>query len=181
MNNMELEQSQSTEFATFLKVAPASDGDAAAPLAVIKDLVVSRRKLGLVYAFGSIVGYFVTLVLCAQCSIGLSPLAWKMAGLFQAMPARWCAVICGSIFGIAPFIASVVLLSRFQHRYLLFRMTWVPILVPVLASGIMTVVGSTHTMAWHGLWILAAIATPYLLESIAAAALRQGTWSPIPR
>lgn len=177
---METGKTNDHELSAFLNAVAPDKNCSPVPDSIVKDLVISRTRLGMVYFLGSIAGYLLTLVVCAQCSIGLSPLAWKMAGLIQSMPDPWCAIICGSIFGIAPFVASLVLLTRFQHRYLLFRMTWIPLVIPAMACAILTIFGASHDWSWHGYWMLAAILTPYLLEMSAGTMLRQTQWRPSP-
>lgn len=166
------------ELNNFLNAKPAEEAPTSAPPSIVKDLVVSKPRLAAIYAVASIVGYFFTLAVCAQCSVGLSPLAWKTASLFHAIPDPWCAIVCGAVFGVAPFIVSSSVLTRFQHRYLLFRMTWVPVLVPIVGSLLMTAAGSEHDWAWQSSWILSAIFTPYLLEAAAGARLKQQLWQP---
>ncbi|HET9239230.1 MAG TPA: hypothetical protein VFO10_18360 [Oligoflexus sp.] len=177
---METEKMKDQELMTFMNAVAPDQNGSQVPLSIVKDLVISKARIGMVYLVGSIAGYFLTLVVCAQCSIGLSPLAWKTAGLIQSMPDPWCALICGSIFGVSPFVASLVLLTRFQHRFLLFRMTWIPILVPAIACAILTVFGAGHDWSWHGYWMLAAVLTPYLLEMFAGTVLKQARWRPNP-
>lgn len=173
---MKQENSQNPELRAFMEAKPNCEKQARAPISIVNDLVVSKSRLGVVYGIGSVAGYLLTLAICAQRSIGLSPLAYETIKLFHGIPDPWCAMICGAIFGIAPFVASMSLLNRFQHRYLLFRMTWVPVLVPLLASLLMTVVGPEHDWEWHGYWIASAIGTPYLLEVFVGSLLRQQTY-----
>lgn len=175
---MKTEKIEKEEFGAFLKAQSTTDNRATVPDAIVKELVASKPRLGLVYLFGSVAGYFLTLLICAQCSIGLSPLAWKTASLFRSIPDPWCPLICGALFGIAPFLASAILLTRFQHRYLLFKMTWVPLLVPIAASALMTIAETPHSWEWQGLWIIAAVLTPYLFEVGSGLMLRQVRWKP---
>ncbi len=144
-----------------------------APSMIVKDLVASPARLAVVYVLGAALGYLLSLAICAQCSIGLSPVAWKTATLLDGMPDPLCPLTCGFVFGISPTLVSLLLLSRFQHRYLLFRLPWIPILIPILASAFLVFRNVDHSWAWHRIWLLAAIATPYVIEGIAAILLRQ--------
>lgn len=140
------------------------------------DLVASPRRLAMTYVASAILGYLASLAICAQCSIGLSPMAWKTAALLHTIPDPWCALVCGMLFGIAPFIAAAMILSRFQHRYLIYQMWWLPVAVPLVGSIVMTLLGSKRELSWHALWIGAAIATPYLAEAVMGWLLRQRRW-----
>jgi hypothetical protein len=170
------DQKQSSDYATFLHQERPLHEELAPPSLVTRDLVESKQKLAAVYVGGSAIGYLATLVICAQCSIGLTPLAWQTAALMQNLNETACALVCGMIFGIGPFLASNIILSRFEHRFLLFKMTWLVCIVPVIAGIIMSIVGTPHSWVWHGLWASSAIFTPYLLECIAFIVLKQRTW-----
>lgn len=151
------------------------------PLSVARleaDLVASPPRLGATYASGAAIGYLVSLAICAQSSIGLSPLAWKTAATLHAIPDPWCAMVCGMAFGIAPSLAALLLLSRFQHRYLIQRMWWLLVLVPILGSLVMAALSGERDLGWHLIWMAAAIVTPYLCEVLAGWLLRQRRWRP---
>lgn len=153
------------EFALFLESSP-DDRPTESPPEIVKDLVGSRIRLAFIYSIGSLLAYAFSLLLCAQCSIGLSPLAWKTSSYIHVMPDPWCALLCGAIFGIFPFLAALIFLTRFQHRYLLFRMPWLPLLLPLIASLAMTRMGMEHDLKWYAIWLFAALGTPYALEGI---------------
>ena len=174
---MHHDQDKLGEFEKFLQLPENQADYRNPPRGLTHDLVGSKLKLALFYTLGSLGGYFLTLILCAQCSIGLSPVAWKTAQMMRSLDETWCAIACGSIFGIGPFAATAFLLTKFQHRYLLFRMTWLPIAMPLLATMFMTFFGTTHPWIWHALWIASAILTPYILEGISAFQLRQAVWN----
>ena len=162
------------DLAAFLAMDQAGDAKPApTPKVIVKDLVVSPARLITVYVLGALLGYALSLAICAQSSIGLSPVAWKTASLLDGMPGPLCPLTCGFVFGISPVFVSLFFLSRFQHRYLLFRLPWVPILIPILASAFLAFKNVDHSWAWHRIWLLAAIATPYVIEGIAALRLRQ--------
>lgn len=144
-----------------------------APTPILKDLVGSRRALCLHYGLASVLGYLASLMICAQCSVGFTALSWKTAAMLHDIPDPWCPLVCGMVFGIFPFLCSSLWISRFQHRYLLFRMTWVPIVVPLLANLVMTLFGPIHDLSWQFLWFAAAAGTPYLAEMAFRFGLRQ--------
>lgn len=162
----------------FLQSESPVDVNARLPETLEKDLVASRFKLSVTYVAGAILGYVFSLVICAQCSIGLSPLAWKTNSLLHMMPDPWCPILCGFIFGFSPTLVSFLYLSRFQHRFLIFRMGWLPALVPIISSALLLLSDDPHGWTWRGIWLLAAVLTPYTLELMAAALLRQSRWKP---
>lgn len=172
--SQEVEKDLKREFEAFTR---ARGEGALPPVARLEaDLVASPRRLGTTYAGGAVVGYLVSLAICAQSSIGLSPLAWKTAATLHTIPNPWCAMACGMAFGVAPSLAAVLLLSRFQHRYLIQRMWWLLVLVPILGSLVMVALGGERDLSWHLTWMAAAIATPYLSEALAGWLLRQRRW-----
>ncbi|MBC7661186.1 MAG: hypothetical protein H7249_15925 [Chitinophagaceae bacterium] len=73
-------------------------------------------------------------------------------------------------------LVSVLYLSRFQHRFLIFRMGWLPALVPIIASGALLLFGDSHTWGWRSLWLVAAILSPYSIEIVSVVFLRQVKW-----
>jgi hypothetical protein len=170
MNPADLEQ--------FLKSEAPVDAAAPVPDVIEKDLVASRAKLSGTYVAGAALGYGISLTICAQCSIGLSPLAWKMNSFLHTMPDPWCAILCGFIFGFSPTLVSFFYLSRFQHRFLIFRMGWLPALVPLIASALLLLSGDPHGWIWRLTWLLAAILTPYTMELFAAWLLKQPRFKP---
>lgn len=157
--------------------APAGSTEAL-PSAIEKDLVASRSRLLVTYVLGATLGYLVSLMICAQCSIGLSPLAWKTNMLLHTMPDPWCPILCGFIFGFSPTLVSFLYMSRFQHRFLIFRMGWLPALVPIVSSALLLMSGDPHGWVWRSIWMLTAILTPYGFELAAAFVLRQPRWKP---
>lgn len=157
------------------KSADSSDPSTALrpPEAVLNELVRSKPRLILTYTLAGVLGYLSSLLVCAQCSIGFTALSWKTMHLLHQVPDPWCPLICGAIYGIFPFLASLLVLNRFQHRYLLFKMPWVPLLLPVLGSGALILSGPVHDFQWHLIWFAAALSTPYLAELTLGFALRQ--------
>lgn len=166
------------DFKQFMASQVSTDTDPSLPDTLEKDLVASRFKLSVTYIAGASLGYILSLVFCAQCSIGLSPLAWKMNSLLHAMPDPWCPILCGFVFGFSPTLVSFLYLSRFQHRFLIFRMGWLPALVPIVSSALLLLSDDPHDWVWRSIWLLAAVLTPYILELIAAVILRQARWKP---
>lgn len=163
------------EFADFLSSEAASN-DATAPKRIVKDLVRSRLRLSLVYIVGGVLGYLLSLAICAQCSIGLSPISWKVGSLLHRIPDPWCPLLCGAVFGISPTLVTLFILSRFQHRFLIFQMGWLPALLPIAGAFVLIMLGDSHSWQWRAIWLAAAILTPYLVEALSAAFLRQGQW-----
>lgn len=143
------------------------------PRRIARDLVSSQARLILSYSLAGTLGYLSSLLICAQCSIGFTPLSWQTMALLHKIPDPWCPLVCGAIFGIFPFLFSLLFLNRFQHRYLLYRLPWVPIGLPLIGSSVLTLFGSVHDLQWHLLWFAAALSTPYLGELFLGLFLRQ--------
>lgn len=144
-----------------------------APAAIVGDLVSSKFKLIMTYMGASALGYCASLLICAQCSIGFSSLSWQTMHLIHKIPDPWCAMVCGAIYGIFPFLASMIFLNRFQHRFLLFRLPWVPISVPLLGNIALTLTGAVHDLSWHVIWFISALSIPYLCEFLTGLSLKQ--------
>lgn len=146
------------------------------PPFIEKELVVSRKRLFFVYFLGSILGYTLSLAICAQYGLGLSSLSWKLAQYLHSIPDPWCPIVCGVVFGISPTLVSTLYLSRFQHRFLIFRMGWLPALVPVLGTVTLLLFGDSRSWEWRCIWLASAVATPYVIELASAVYLRQRQW-----
>ncbi|RZA26863.1 MAG: hypothetical protein EOP10_02145 [Proteobacteria bacterium] len=157
----------------FLAETSESTFSGSVPVHIANDLVSSKLRLSAIYSIGSLVGYGLSLAICAQCAIGLTPLSWKMASYLHSIPDPWCPILCGAVFGISPTLMSALYLSRFQHRFLIFRMGWLPALIPILGAFSLFLVGDSHSWQWKALWLISAIATPYLGEAFSALYLRQ--------
>ncbi len=166
------------EWQKFLQSEAPIEASAPVPDLIEKDLVASRAKLSMTYVGGAALGYVISLMICAQCSVGLSPLAWKINSLIHTMPDPWCPILCGFIFGFSPTIVSLLYLSRFQHRFLIFRMGWLPALVPLIGSALLLLSDDPHGWGWRSIWLLSAILTPYIIEIVAAFVLKQSRWKP---
>lgn len=155
-----------------------------------KDLVKSNSQIAAYYLMVSLFGYLVSLTVCAQNALGISDFSQRVAMSMCALSQPWCWIACGAIFTGTPFVASLFILNRFQQRYLLFKMWWLVVAVPVAASILMAVV-PTH-LRKQGLisddapammflstpesvayWLLAAVLTPYVLEILLYLVLRQ--------
>ncbi|RYZ58389.1 MAG: hypothetical protein EOP07_07195 [Proteobacteria bacterium] len=147
-----------------------------APKPILRDLVGSRLRLICSYTLSSVLGYVVSLMLCAQCSLGLTTLAWKTSAVLHDIPDPYCPLVCGAIFGIFPFLFSSLWMSRFQHRFLLWKMIWLPLVLPLIANLLLSLTGPLHGLEWHLLWFLAAAGTPYIAEAIVVLLLRQKTY-----
>jgi hypothetical protein len=167
-----------SDWQKFLETEAPLDTPAKVPDALEKDLVTSRAQLSFTYIGGAALGYVISLMICAQCSVGLSSLAWKVNSLIHTMPDPWCPILCGFIFGFSPTLVSFLYLSRFQHRFLIFRMGWLPALVPIIGGALMLLADVPHGWVWRSIWLVTAILTPYVFELIAAFVLKQSRWKP---
>ncbi len=138
------------------------------------DLVRSPKQLATVYLLFSCIGYFVSLFICAQNSVGFGALSHSVAMHIHGMPDPWCSIFCGSLFTGIPFAISALFLSRFQHRYLIFKMWWFFIAVPVVATLFMLVLpnSSHHNANWLLHWAMSALFMPYILEFFVYLAVR---------
>lgn len=160
-----------------------------------RDLVKSPVQLGLIYGMLSLVGYAVSLMMCAQWSVGLSNFAFQASFHLHGLPGPICPLVCGAVFTGVPFLLSCVLLNRFQQRYLITRLWWFLALVPIVATGLMLILpknlqhthisslpisiwGSSAEAAWIGLWATAALLTPYFLEAIVYFWVKPKRYSP---
>lgn len=177
-NNDELNQKIAKDFDAFINAKTPIESSQLKSLSrrFESDLVTSPLRLATFYLIGAFFGYVGTLFICAQCSVGLSPLAWHTASLIHRIPDPWCPFVCGTVFGIAPFLVSLTCLTRFQHRYLLHRMWWLVILVPLAGSAGMMALESGHDLIWNLSWFFTAVTIPYIGECLMAIALRQSKW-----
>lgn len=141
-----------------------------------RDLVSSPKKLALSYIAGSLIGYSASLAICAQCSVGLSQFAWDNAAMLHQIPDPWCPFVCGAVFGVAPFIVTLLFFTRFQHRYLLYRMWWLMIVMPIVGGLGLTALGSDHDLMWNLQWMVTAVMTPYVCELVTGLFLKQNRW-----
>ncbi|RYZ90409.1 MAG: hypothetical protein EOP04_04010 [Proteobacteria bacterium] len=146
------------------------------PTVIANDLVTSRLKLSVVYILGAMIGYLASLVICAQCGVGLSPVSWKIAQFIHSIPDPWCPILCGVVFGISPTLVSSIYMSRFQHRFLIFQIGWLPAIVPIVGTITLLATGDSHSWEWRSIWFGAAVITPYLVELVFAVLLRQRKW-----
>ena len=139
----------------------------------------SPSEIGLKYFGLSLVGYLISLTICARNSLGILQWSHAVAEVIHQLPAIPCAILCGSVFTSIPFILSLFLLNRFQQRYLLFKMWWFISAIPLLATFLLLIlpvqlrhVGASrdedHLFSgdwkWIAVWTAAAIVTPYVLE-----------------
>lgn len=175
MTQNKLEDKNLSEFLAHAGNSP--DHSLPLPRSIEKDLVVSRTRLCVIYFLGSVLGYMASLAICAQYGVGFSALSWKLAEYIHSIPDPWCPILCGFVFGISPTLVSVVYFSRFQHRFLIFRMGWLPASVPVLGTLTLVLLGDSRSWEWRGIWFLSAMATPYLIEVGSALILRQRQWT----
>jgi hypothetical protein len=143
------------------------------PEPILKDLVASKIRLICSYSLLSVLGYVASLMLCAQCSLGLTAFAWKTSALLHNIPDPYCPLVCGAVFGIFPFVFSSLGLTRFQHRFLLSKVIWLPLVLPIIANVLLSLSGPSHGLQWHILWFLSAAGTPYIAEAIVVLFLRQ--------
>ena len=173
-------------YADFLVASQSKAPQGAEPdlSAIRKELVPSPFRLGFWYLAFSFAGYLTSLLVCAQNSWGLSGFAHQVADAIHKLPDPWCPMVCGAVFTGVPFLLSAVLLTRFQHRYLIFKMWWFFAAIPIVGTVTMIFLPQSlqhHKMAhhmsmmtsrpdsltetsWIAVWALTAILFPYLLE-----------------
>lgn len=154
-----------------------------------RELVGSPYKLMLSYGLLSIVGYFISLTICAQNTFGLTHLSHQVAGALHNIPGILCPILCGFVFTGIPFLFSAVFLNRFQQRYMLFKLWWFLACVPLVTTLVMlylparmrhNAVSSGDAAAmfltdigWISIWAAASILTPYILEGLIYLRIRQ--------
>lgn len=153
---------------------------------ILKDLVKSPQQMVSFYLLISLLGYLVSLSICAQNGFGLFHFSHTILASLHGLPGLLCPIVCGMIFTGVPFVVSLFFLNRFQHRYLLFKLWWVVAIVPITATAVMAFLPHylQHNLAdmmshellltrgtWLGVWAISAVATPYILEFLAYLAL----------
>lgn len=151
-----------------------------------KDLVRSPAQMMSLYLGLSLVGYALSLLICAQNTLGLSKFSHIISAGLHRLPDPWCPIVCGAVFTGIPFLLSCLFLTRFQHRYLIFRLWWFLAAIPLVTTGVMVFLphGMQHAKlqqalqpvasrpdllsdsAWISLWTASAILFPYLLELV---------------
>ena len=145
---------------------------------ITEQLVSSPFRLTLQYIVFSVIGYAITLAICSQGGVGLSFISHKNSiVLMQFLPNPWCSILCGSIFSGVPFILAILLLNRFQRRFLLFRMFWLPLLLSVVGCFMLIFIAQDMSnFEFRNIdvsWTLSALITPYLGEAILGLVLGQ--------
>ncbi|MEY4066533.1 MAG: hypothetical protein RIR26_2741 [Pseudomonadota bacterium] len=140
---------------------------------ISRDLVSSPRSIGIKYTILVIVGFFLSLLICAQGNIGLGAVSFKIfEEVMSFIPPKFCGIVCGTIFSGVPFFFSLIVLNRFEQRYLLFRMWWLVLLLPILGAVCMQFYGNVMRDAddfmwgWASSWTIAAVMTPYVFETV---------------
>lgn len=138
-----------------------------------KDLVASPLSIGLKYTGLLTFGFLVSLFICAQRGVGLSFLSFQVFDhLMDWIPPQFCGAICGALFSAVPFVLLLVVLNRFEQRYLLFRMWWLVASLPIVAAAGMLFYGNLiqnselSFWGWSSSWTLCAIVTPYIFEAL---------------
>ena len=181
MNNL-LDKLPHDEMKEFLEYKAAVNPPELATISkkITSDLVQSRLRLALLYIFFSTIGYLVTLAICSQGKVGLSFFSHSnSSAIMQTFPDPWCSVLCGVLFSGIPFVLSVALLNRFQRRFLIFRMFWLPLVLSAIGCVAILCIGRDFTEIDFGslnyVWVLSAVITPYLGEAILSRLLRQRT------
>lgn len=160
-----------------------------------KELVGSPYKLMLTYGLLSVVGYLISLTICAQNSFGLTHLSHQVAGALHTVPGILCPILCGFVFTGIPFLFSAVFLNRFQQRYMLFKLWWFLASVPLVTTLVMLYLPARmrHNavsdsdpasmfltdIGWISIWAAAAILTPYILEGLIYLRIRQKKYAKI--
>lgn len=186
------------DFLRLTDAAPPSagtDGDATSPSAhvsadraarrIARDLVASPGRLVGVYVLANLLGYALSLAVCAQNGVGLFAFSHDVAAGMHVIPWPWCPVVCGALFSAVPNLLSRLFFTPFQQRYLFWRLGWLLALAPLSAAALLTLGGERdpaeffHGMAhgslspggWMMLWTLGALGTAALLELLFARVL----------
>lgn len=168
---------QLKEFLAYENVAPPGEL-ATFSKGIWADLVHSPFRLALLYVGFSVGGYLVTLAVCSQGGVGLGSLSHiNSTAIMQTLPEPWCSILCGALFSGVPFALSLALLNRFQRRFLIFRMFWLPLALSLLGCIVLLLSGQDVADLKAGdldiAWMLSAIVTPYIGEAVLSIALRQ--------
>ena len=140
---------------------------------IVRDLVQSRGRLIGTYILGSFLGYLLSLLFCEQCEIGFSELSHTAAHHLHSIPDPWCAFVCGSLYGLSPALLILGAFSRFQFRYILFKMPLLVVMVPITGSFLITFFGEAKSTLWQWQWLGAALLVPYVFFFLSALRLRQ--------
>jgi hypothetical protein len=134
----------------------------------------------MLYLSFSVIGYLASLFVCAQNSFGLSRFAHDFAQAIHHLPDPLCPMVCGAVFTGIPFVLAALFLSRFQHRYLIYRMWWFFAAIPIFGTIVMILLpknfqhqrlalhinelsarqNSPSDMQWMTVWALSAIVFP---------------------
>lgn len=172
------------EFLRTVEAPPRSPGLQSVAARLSRDLVGSKRRFAAYYVLVIAFGYFLSLSVCGQHNLGFFVLSRLVADWIATLHWSLCAVTCGALFTGIPFLASSVFLSRFQQRYLLFRLWTLVFGLPIFATGLLlvarthfagghqagmaagAVAGQMNSPAWFALWISSAILTPFVLEGL---------------
>lgn len=145
---------------------------------ILKDLVPSSKRLAAVYVGANVVGYALSLALCAQNGVGVLPLSYRVAASMHIIPWPYCPIVCGALFSLVPNLFVRLFLSPFQQRYLVRRLSWLLALLPLVAAIAMSLTGDDDpneffagflqqdfsSSGWMLLWTLGALGTSAILE-----------------
>lgn len=177
------------EYQRFLEESATVDRFEELRRVLSRDLVSSKRSFLAYYLLLCAVGYLVSLAVCSQNAFGFFRFSDALAMSMCVLPKPFCWVACGCIFSGVPFLLSLFLLNRFRHRYLLIHFWWLVALVPMITSGFIVVlppllrdfgilkVATMPSMLLSNpqaifIWLLSALATPYILESVVYVVLK---------
>ncbi len=149
---------------------------------ISKELVSSKFKLGFLFFIFSLVGYVINLSICAQGTFGLTQFSYQVFHTLHAhLPQSVCAFTCGTALTSFPLIFTLLFLNNFERRYLLSKMNWLIILVPILVTAFIFIATwhdfpSTKPVHIFGalnlqealidgfIWAASAILAPYFLQ-----------------
>ncbi len=151
---------------------------------ISKKLVDSKIKLALLYLLFSLIGYFISLKFCPHWFIGMDQLLFNVLSFFKtSCNCSVYSIICGAVFTGVPFFLSLLFLNPFKRRFLLLKMSWLVILIPLIPIALPFLL--TYYFNFKSnmfmqndiinpfIWSLSAILTPYVLYLLSYILLRQ--------
>jgi hypothetical protein len=106
------------------------------------------------------IGGFLSLFLCGQMGLGLSPLAYQVHAVLMDLGGMWgCTAICGALFALVPALFLRLLSSGMQYRIIL--RTRRPVVAGwLVATGTLLMLrnGPADVLISLALWSIPAIA-----------------------
>lgn len=149
------------------------------------ELKRSRKRFFAAFFGLSIVGYFVSLSVCSQYSVGLTRFSVSVATLLHQLPDPLCPVVCGVVFSAVPAVFLFVFLDRFQRRRMIVQYFWLPVVLTIVSCLIMYFLpqrfqheGMLHSehsglrniaddLSWLSWWMVSAVSVPLLFAWLA--------------